>query len=58
MRVYKFTGTVRVSKDEVLDYFNIEDKDYEPTDDEWYKVAHDAFLNDDIEYGSLTLESR
>ena len=58
MRVYKITGTVRVSKDEVLDYFDIDDEDYEPTDDEWHKVAYEAFLNDDAEYDSLTLESR
>lgn len=58
MRVYKITGTVRVSKDEVLDYFDIDDEDYEPTDDEWHKVAYVVFLNDDAEYDSLTLESR
>lgn len=58
MRVYKITGTVRVSKDEVLDYFDIDDEDYEPTDDEWYEVAYKAFLNDDVEYDSPTLESR
>lgn len=57
MRVYKITGTVRVSKDEVLDYFDIEDEDYEPTDDEWYEVAHEAFLNDDAEYDRLELDS-
>ena len=49
-RRFTITGKFDVDIDDVLAYLDIDDEDYEPTDDEWLECAREMFENDEFDW--------
>ncbi len=49
-RRFTISGHFDVDIEDVLAFLDIDDEDYEPTDDEWLACAKEMFENDEFDW--------
>mgnify|MGYP001069145596 CR=1 FL=1 len=54
-RSFTIKGHFDVDIDDVLAFLDIDDEDYEPTDDEWLACAKEMFENDEFNWIDSTV---